>query len=72
VNVTLNVSELGEFSSCDVNRDGAIDIRDVQDLIDQTLGVRPPSSDFIGSSVVNVVDVQLGMNAVLGLGCAAQ
>jgi uncharacterized protein (TIGR03437 family) len=72
VNITLNVSESGGFSPCDVNRDGAIDVRDVQELIDQALGALAPTSNLTGSGVANVAGVQIGINAVLDFGCAAQ
>jgi hypothetical protein len=36
------------------------------------LGLIPAVNDLSGAGVVNVVDVQIEINAALGLGCAAK
>ena len=45
---------------------------DVQRLINQALGALPAANDLNGDGAVNVVDVQIVINAVLGLGCTSQ
>jgi hypothetical protein len=42
---------------------------DVQQEIDEALGMAPPANDLSGDNAVTVVDVQIVMNAVLNLGC---
>jgi hypothetical protein len=59
------------FNPCDIQRNGSINVADVQLIINQALGVSPPVNDLNGNGVVNVVDVQIEISAVLGLGCAA-
>src|ERR1035441_2791085 len=60
------------YSSCDVNRDGITNVADVQDIINQALGLSPAAaSDLNGDGVVNAVDIQFVINASLNLGCAA-
>jgi hypothetical protein len=39
-------------------------------LIDEALGVAPAANDLNGDGVVNAVDVQIVINAALGLGCS--
>ena len=55
----------GASCGCDVNGDGAVNIADVQLIIDQVLGLSPVTC---GSPTI--ADVQIVINAVLGLGCA--
>jgi len=59
------------FSNCDVTQDGTTKVADVQKLVNQALGDEAAANDLNADSVVNVVDVQIGVDAVLGLGCAA-
>jgi len=54
----------GASCGCDVNGDGAVNIADVQLIIDQVLGLSPVTC---GSPTI--ADVQIVINAVLGLGC---
>src|SRR5439155_17911784 len=56
-------------ASCDVNKDGVVNVLDVQLIANQVLGVIPATSDINGDGAVNVLDLQLGVNAALGLGC---
>ena len=44
---------------------------DVQKAINEALGVAPAVNDLNGDGIVNVVDLQIVINAVLGLGCSA-
>jgi hypothetical protein len=44
-------------------------VPDAQLMINQALGTSPPANDLNGDHVVNVVDIQIVINAVLGRGC---
>ena len=44
-------------------------LADVQTIVNQALGTTPAVDDLNGNGVVNVVDIQKVINAVLGLGC---
>lgn len=44
---------------------------DVQAILNQALGVTPAVNDLSNDGWVNVVDIQIVINAVVGLGCAA-
>jgi hypothetical protein len=55
--------------TCDVNRDGVINILDVVAETNQVLGISPATCDLNHDGSVNVLDVQKVINAVLGLGC---
>jgi hypothetical protein len=57
-------------SPCDVNAEGNTNLSDVQQIINQVLGVTAPFSDLDHDGVVTVADVQSVINAVLGLGCS--
>lgn len=63
---TLTVTPLGP---CDVTQQGLYTVADAQAMIDEALGVAPALNDLNGDHVVNVVDVQIVINAVLSLGC---
>jgi streptogramin lyase len=63
---TLTVTPLGP---CDVTQQGTYTVVDVQTIINETLGGALPVDDLNGDHVVNAVDVQIVVNAVLNLGC---
>jgi thermitase len=72
VNVTTNVSTLVNFKfstslGCSVS--GGTSVSEVQQMINEALGVSSGVNDLNGDGVVNVVDVQVLANYVLGLGC---
>ena len=56
-------------TTCDVSGGTSPGIADVQRMINEALGTILPNQDLNGDGVVNVVDVQIVMNAALGLGC---
>ena len=59
-----------QTSACDVNRDGVINIVDVQLGVNQVLGITSCSTaDLIGNGVCSVVDVQRIVNAAFGGTC---
>jgi beta-lactam-binding protein with PASTA domain len=68
VSILLNVVPVG---ACDTSHDGTYSVSDVQSSLNQALGVSPPTGDLIGNGVVTVADVQITVNAVMGLGCAS-
>jgi hypothetical protein len=57
------------FSPCDVNQDRLLNVLDVQQVINEALGVAPAANDLNGDGIVNIADVQIVVNAALGLGC---
>jgi len=59
------------FSNCDVLHLNATTAADVQAVINEALGIQAAANDLNGDGVVNVVDVSIAINAVLGNGCAA-
>jgi phage terminase small subunit len=50
---------------------GSANVAGVQLLINQALGKQSPANDLNKDGVVNVVDIQIEIDAVLGTGCAA-
>jgi hypothetical protein len=58
------------LSACDVNDDGNSTVTDVQEMINEALGIGKPAYDLNGDGVVNAVDVQLLVNAVMGMRCS--
>ena len=54
-------------NSADVNQDGAVNVVDVQLMINHALGVGSSGSDMNGDGIINVQDVQIVINAALGL-----
>jgi hypothetical protein len=63
---SLTVTPLGP---CDVTQQGTYTVIDVQGMINEVLGVAPAINDLNGDGVVNVVDIQIVIDAVLNLGC---
>ena len=60
------------YSACDINRDGVVNVADVQAILKQASGSSPPgASDLNGDGVVDVVDIEFVVDAVLSYGCAA-
>jgi hypothetical protein len=59
------------LSPCDVNQDGKTNVTDVQQMVGEALGEKPPNNDLNGDGAVNITDIQMVINAVLTLGCAA-
>jgi hypothetical protein len=59
------------LSACDVTQGSGTSVTDVQRIINEALGVAPAAHDLNGDGIVNVVDLQIVVNAVMGLGCSA-
>jgi hypothetical protein len=62
----LTVAGLG---ACDVLSQGSYSVADAQREINEALGTFAPANDLNNDGVVNVVDVEIVINAVLNLGC---
>ena len=56
-------------SACDVNQDNTTNIVDVQQCVNQSLGVATCTADINKDGICNVVDVQRVVNAALGGQC---
>lgn len=70
-NVSTAIS-LPVISLCDVSGDGSTGVADLQQMINEALGVAPPAHDLNADGVINVADVQIVINAAVGLACAAR
>jgi hypothetical protein len=57
-------------AECDITGDATTTVSDLQTAIDEALGVAPPLNDLNGDGVINVVDLEVVVNAVLSLGCS--
>ena len=58
-------------SACDVNKDNTTNIVDVQQCVNQSLGVAACTADINKDGICNVVDVQRVVNAALGGQCVS-
>jgi hypothetical protein len=65
--ITLFVVASG--SRCDNNGDGAVNILDIQRMVNVILGITAPSGneDVNGDGTVNIVDLQTLVNVILGI-----
>jgi sugar lactone lactonase YvrE len=59
----------GNRNPCDVNGDGVVDQKDIQEVMNQALGLSPATAHLNGDGVVNLVDVQRVVNAAMGGAC---
>jgi len=60
-----------QTSPCDVNKDGVVNIADVQTEINEALGVTACTTPLSGNNTCSVVDVQIIITAALGGTCNA-
>lgn len=58
-------------SNCAVLQQGSVTLADVQQVVNEALGVKKAANDLNTDGVVNAVDVVIVVNAILGNGCAA-
>jgi hypothetical protein len=65
----IPVSQAG-FSRCDLDQDGFTDVFDAQSMIREALGLQMPADDLRQNGSINVVDVQIVLNAAAGSGCS--
>jgi beta-lactam-binding protein with PASTA domain len=64
--MVLTVTDLAQ---CATDPHGTFTTADANVMINQALGVSPPADDLKGSGAVNVADVQVAVNAAMGMGC---
>jgi hypothetical protein len=69
---TTTMVSVQAVNPCDVGSYGSVTVGDVQQLINEALGLAAGVNDLNGDKVVNVVDVQIVTNAALKLGCYTQ
>jgi hypothetical protein len=58
-------------NKCDIDQTGTIGVTEVQEMINQLLGLIKAANDLNGDGVVNVVDVQFVIEAALTQSCQA-
>jgi hypothetical protein len=59
------------ISACNVSLDQNPSVTDIQEMINEVLGISSPVHDLNGDGIVNVVDLEIVVNAVLNMGCSA-
>jgi uncharacterized repeat protein (TIGR01451 family) len=71
---TASSSDLTNISvlSCDINGDGSTNVRDLQMMINEALGMATAVHDLNQDGGVTVADVQIGINAAFDFGCSAK
>jgi hypothetical protein len=57
-------------NACDLNRDGVVNVLDIQLAVNMALGVAPCTANVVGAGVCNIVVIQRITNAVLSGTCA--
>ena len=68
--VDANSGQARQYSACDVNHDGAVNVVDVQLSVNQILGrTGCINGDLNGDGSCSVVDLQRIVLAILGQGC---
>ncbi len=55
--------------SCDLNGDGAVNIIDVQRIVNEALGLLQAADDLDHDGRISIVDVQIEIGAALGWAC---
>ena len=72
--VTMNgpATVIAHFApSCDINGDSHMTVADVQQIINQAMGVSTVHADMNADGGLNIVDVQIVLNAASGGSCSA-
>jgi hypothetical protein len=59
------------LSACAVSRNTNVTVTDAQQMVNEALGVSSPGNDLNGDGLVNVVDLQIVLNAAMNQGCSA-
>jgi hypothetical protein len=67
--VTVSDAYTFVLNPCDIQQNNRFSLTDVQTIVNQALGVSPPANDVTGDGAVNILDIEVEVNAVLGLGC---
>ena len=68
---TPQIFEVQTANRCDASQDQVLSVADVQLLINEALGTDLAADDLNGDGAVDIVDVEIDMNAALGLGCTS-
>ena len=69
---SFTVDDVSLITQCNIDgKAGGVSASDVQAVINQALGASNPLSDLNGDAIVNVVDVQIVIDAAVGLNCSA-
>ncbi len=71
LSLALTVPAVAQTSKCDLNSNGAVNNEDIQKEIREALGDIGAADDLNHDGLVNVVDVQIVIDATLQLGCVA-
>ena len=53
------------YSPCDVDHSNQTNVADVQAMINEALGSRSPANDLNGDGIVDVVDIEIVIQAIL-------
>jgi len=69
--VNFFTSAVCHQAKCNVTNNFGVDVRDLQQMINEATGVSTPSDDLNGDGVVNIVDIQMEANVALGGPCGA-
>jgi hypothetical protein len=56
-------------SGCSLSHGPSASVTDAQGFVNKALGIASPANDINGDGVVNIVDIQIAINAALYLGC---
>ncbi|HUB79804.1 MAG TPA: putative Ig domain-containing protein [Bryobacteraceae bacterium] len=68
---TTEAVTMSVYTLCDITKAGVTSTADVRQLVDEALGKQPALDDLNADHEVNVVDVAIGANAAMQLGCSA-
>lgn len=69
---TMDDLTLSLFTQCDLSQAGTASVADAQRVINEASGATTPTHDLNQDGFVNVVDVQIVIDAALTLGCSAR
>jgi uncharacterized repeat protein (TIGR01451 family) len=64
-----DLTTIGAYSPCDVTQAGTTTVVDIQLMINQALGLAALANDLNGDGRVDIVDVEIVIIGVFGLGC---
>jgi hypothetical protein len=67
--VGVRTSTIGPIQQCNVTADFGITVSDVQQMINEALGLASAGDDLNGDGVVNIIDVLLEVNAAITGNC---
>jgi hypothetical protein len=62
-------SSIGPIQKCNVVAEDGLNVEDVQQMINEALGVANPNDDLNGDGAINVIDLEFEVKAVLSGNC---